>query len=726
MPHQPLFARYADLSIKTKIYIPFVALIAFVTLAGSWEYMESRNAESRLTAVTQEREQLLDSASTIPNCLDGLSALLARVGSMTQIIPAGEIRETYGAARTCTASSLARLKSGQLAKELADEVSSTEEQIGRWFAAARVALGLEHGSAVPAWWAVEAEGQEAHSIAGRLILSVSAVTTDAEHAMHEQMLSGLGMAFLLAFLTLAMLLLTSIYQTRTIVAPLIRLKNTAEAVVAGKSGAAFSEAGRRDEIGALSTAICKMHGTLAENVERITQLAYGDGLTGLANRACAQRDLVTCLAEGRKGKTFALVHLDLDNFKRVNDTLGHAAGDDLLSTFGERLRFLVEETGAGKAYRWGGDEFLVIVDDQDICLAEMCSELVDVLGIPVECAGSEVNPTASLGVARYPEDGESVDALMVYADIALYKAKESGRDGFHFFSKELKQQIDEEARIERQLRSALTHRQLFLAYQPQVDVESHKVTGIECLLRWRHPENGVQSPDHFLHVAEACRLAPEIGRYVLDESMGAARKWMDAGFEFGRVAVNVSPQHVKVGTIFDDFTDAMSKHGVTPKYVAAEVVESILLDAPSGAQTSFIERLHNLGVHMELDDFGTGYASLSHLSSLPIDGFKIDKTFIDRMLTEEKIGVVVQSLVTMARLMQITLVCEGVETQEQCAYLQNCGQCSIQGYYFARPMEFNEMTAWLQDRMTTNAPIVPDPEIGEDSNVRFLPDNRRV
>lgn len=705
--------------------MPFVALLSLMTLVGAWTYWESKTIRSQLETLTHERERLLQSTSTIPNCLDELAALLVKVGSMTKIVPAEAIRETYGSAQSCSAGKLAKLKSKQLAEGIEIQANLTEAQIGRWFSAVRLVLGLEQDSSIPAQWDVEAKRRDAYDSAERLILSVDMLTSDAHDVMHDRWFSDIGMAFLLVFLTLAVVLLISIYQAQTIVGPLIRIKNTAEAVAAGKAGAVFDETKREDEIGALSLAILKMHETLVENFEQITQLAFGDSLTGLANRACAQRDLVKCLSEGRKGRKFALIHLDLDKFKRINDTLGHAAGDDLLSTVGERLRYVLSQTGVGKAYRWGGDEFLIIVDSMDVDLVELCSEVVDILGVPVDCAGTEVHPTASLGIARYPEDGDSVDALMVYADIALYKAKEGGRDGFHFFSKDLKQQIDEEAQIERQLRQALTQRQLFLVYQPQLDAISHKVTGIECLLRWRQSDKVVRSPDYFLHVAEASRLAPEIGRYVLDEAMGATRKWMDAGLEFGRTAVNMSPQHVKAGTIFEDFTHAMSKHGVVPEFVTAEVVESIILETPNTSEVGFIERLHNLGVHVELDDFGTGYASLSHLSSLPIDGFKIDKSFIDLMLVDEKIAVVVQSLVRMARLMHITLVCEGVETREQYHYLQNCGQCSIQGYYFARPMEFDAMTTWLHDRTISDGAMESGPATGGNSNVRLLADNRR-
>jgi len=683
-------------SIKKQMYLPLLALFILVLGFGGWAYYEGRAVQLWTLTITEERERLLQSSSSVTDCLDEFDHLISSVSRMTEIIPANTIRRKFGTVRDCVDQKIATLHGSEFASEFLPDLGALRLEIDAWFTLAAVPLGLEAGSSVPTVWVVEAQKQKAYKAAEQLVFDVSDLISRAENRMNSQWVGDLQRAFSIVFSGLVLVLVLAVFHARSVVSPLIRIKNNAQAIASGGKGLAFTDSERRDEIGDLSKAIGAMHETLNSQVKQITCLAFEDNLTKLRNRAGCQRDMISRIDGRKDGDRFALVHLDLDKFKRVNDTLGHAAGDVLLAEIGRRLSKLLEETDSGTAYRWGGDEFLLLVDRVDDALVDLCAELVDVLSIPIQYEDTTIRPTASLGIARFPEDGDTFDALMVYSDIALYKAKENGRDGFHFFTKELKQQIDIEAKIERELRVALEERQLFLVYQPQLDATSHKVTGIECLLRWRHPQRGVLGPASFLGVAEASNLAPLLGRFVLDEAFAAARKWLDLGHDFGRIAVNLSPQHVKIGTVFDDFTGAMARHGIKPEFVAAEVLESLFLDNEDVQQIEFIEHLHNIGVHIELDDFGTGYASLSHLSSLPIDGLKIDKSFVDRMLVDSKKKVVVQSLVSMARLMHIDLVCEGVETQDQYVFLRECGYCSIQGYLFARPMPFDDMTNWLE------------------------------
>lgn len=683
-------------SIKKQMYLPLLALFILVLGFGGWAYYEGRAVQLWTLTITEERERLLQSSSSVTGCLDEFDQLISSVRGMTEIIPAKTIRRKFVTVRDCVDRKIAMLQGSEFASEFLPDLGVLQFEIDAWFKLAAVPLGLETGSTVPTAWIVDDQKRKAYKAAEELVFDVSDLISRAENRMNSQWVGDLQSAFAIVFSGLVLVLVLAVFHARAIVSPLIRIKDNAQAIASGGKGLAFADSGRGDEIGDLSKAIGAMHETLNSQVKQITCLAFEDTLTKLRNRAGCQRDMMNKIDGRKDGDKFALVHLDLDKFKRVNDTLGHAAGDVLLAEVGRRLSKLLEETEAGTAYRWGGDEFLLLVDRVGDALVDLCAELVDVLSIPIQYEDTTIRPTASLGVARFPEDGDTFDALMVYSDIALYKAKENGRDGFHFFTKELKQQIDIEAKIERELRVALEERQLFLVYQPQLDATSHKVTGIESLLRWRHPQRGILSPAAFLGVAEASNLAPLVGRYVLDEAFAAARKWLDLGYEFGRIAVNLSPQHVKIGTVFDDFTGAMARHGIKPEFVAAEVLESLFLDNEDVQQIEFIEHLHNIGVHIELDDFGTGYASLSHLSSLPIDGLKIDKSFVDRMLVDSKKKVVVQSLVSMARLMHIDLVCEGVETREQYLFLRECGYCAIQGYLFARPMPFDDMTEWLE------------------------------
>lgn len=443
-----------------------------------------------------------------------------------------------------------------------------------------------------------------------------------------------------------------------------------------------------------------------KHLEVMKRIAYFDELTQLGNRRCCIKDLETRLTRSSGEKGFALIHLDLDNFKRVNDTMGHGGGDRLLAEVGRRLQLVVEETQMGRSYRWGGDEFVAVIDDAEIDIQDVCRELTDILSVPIPFGKIEIHPSASLGVARYPEDGKTVEKLMVHADIALYKAKERGKDGFHFFTKEMKDKIDRDAEVEREIRTALEEEQFIAMFQPQVDLQTLTVTGIEALARWNHPQKGLLTPSYFLSVAEGNKLMTRIGRRIFDQAFSAACQWRDAGIKFGRISVNLSSQDIEFGTAIDDLTTAMNRHGLPPECVSVEIVESVLLDDHDDARISLLEQLHDLGIKIELDDFGTGYAALHHLASLPVTGVKVDQSFTNRMLQDEKKSVVISSLITMAKLLRLEVVVEGIETPAQMRRLQELGYGSMQGYLISKPLGLKEMTAWLKsDHISLQHPV---------------------
>jgi len=437
---------------------------------------------------------------------------------------------------------------------------------------------------------------------------------------------------------------------------------------------------------------------LLNTKQRLERIAYFDGLTGLANRAHCQKDLAARFTMADPSRRFAVIQIDLDNFKRVNDTLSHAAGDHLLRTLGERLTLFTGEFCNFKPYRWGGDEFVAVVEhDDNTDLASVCEELTDLIAIPLKYQNTTLRPTVSLGVARYPEDATDLEALMIFADLALYKTKELGRDGYQFFTSKMKEDIDAESRIEQELRVAIDEGQLELYYQPQLNVHDETITGFEALLRWNHPDRGMITPGDFLSVVESSGLAPAVGRKVFDDAMAAVRRWVDDDLEFGRMAVNLSPQHLRQGTVLDDYFGAMDRHGVDPRYLGVEFLESFLLDDPNANVADILKQLLARGIHVELDDFGTGYASLSHLSTMPINGLKIDRSFVQEMIADPKQQVIVSSLISLSKLMNLRVVCEGIESWQQVQIIARIGKCSIQGYFVARPMAFEAATDWIRN-----------------------------
>ncbi len=442
---------------------------------------------------------------------------------------------------------------------------------------------------------------------------------------------------------------------------------------------------------------------LQDAKERLEQIAYFDTLTGLANRAHCQKDMGEKFTSDDPDNKFAIIQIDLDKFKRVNDTLGHDAGDLLLRTLGERMNLLASEIDGFKSYRWGGDEFIALVDrDDDTDLDAICSELNDMIAIPLKYESATLRPSVSLGVARYPEDAKDLKSLMIFSDLALYRTKELGRDGYHFFTPEMKEKVDTEARIEHELRFAIEANQLELYFQPQLDIDDESITGIEALIRWNHPERGLIGPGEFLSISEATGLAPAIGCKVFEYAMKAARAWIDDGLEFGRLAVNLSPEHLKKGTILDDYFSAMEKYQIESHFLTVEFLESFIFDDPNANITDILHQFRAKNIHVELDDFGTGYASLSHLSTMPITGLKVDKSFVDQITNDPRQRGIVSSLISMSKLMNLHVVCEGVETRQQVEAMTSIGKCSIQGYLVAQPMSFEVMTEWIKNSRNIN------------------------
>jgi len=426
---------------------------------------------------------------------------------------------------------------------------------------------------------------------------------------------------------------------------------------------------------------------------RAERLAYFDPLTKLSNRRACQRDAAKRFDD--VDKPSFLIHVDLDEFKRVNDTLGHLAGDYCLEETGRRLREV--SRGLGTPYRWGGDEFVIIADSSTADPNVLCERARRVMRMPMEFKGNRFWPTVSMGIALCPEDGRDFDTLLVNADLALYHSKDHGKDRFTFFKPDMKKDSDKEAQIELELHTAIQNDEFFLVFQPQVNLRSHTVTGVEALVRWQHPERGELPPSEFLPLIEKTRLAPVLGELVIDKSLAAARHWLDAGLEFGRIAVNVSQSHLATGSLVEHFKAAMEKYTIEPERVTAEVVESVFLDDSRSGSLTALTELFALGIHVELDDFGTGYASLTHVADLPIKGLKIDRSFTVQMLEDDKKATVVNQLISLARSLNIGVVCEGVETEAQYDCLKMMGDFSIQGYLVARPMPFDRMTDWMSE-----------------------------
>jgi diguanylate cyclase (GGDEF)-like protein/PAS domain S-box-containing protein len=414
---------------------------------------------------------------------------------------------------------------------------------------------------------------------------------------------------------------------------------------------------------------------------RIAHLARHDTLTDLPNRAELMAQVEQALARAQRGAGFALLCLDLDRFKQVNDTLGHPVGDKLLREVTARLRQSVR--AADVVARLGGDEFAIIQDaaSQPESATALSERLVSVIGAPYVIDGHGISVGVSIGIALAPADGASAEALMKNADLALYRAKGDGRGTWRCFEPAMDQRIQHRRRLEMDLRAALDRGEFAMVYQPLVDVTTGRLNAFEALLRWNHPTRGVVPPDEFIPLAEETGLILPIGRWVLGRACREAAAWPMPH----AVAVNVSPAQFRQPGFVDDVVAALGASGLPPERLELEVTETIMLQ-DSVATVAQLNRLRRLGVRIAMDDFGTGYSSLSYLRSFPFDKIKIDRSFIRDLGEREEARAIVRAIAALGTSLGMRTAAEGVETQEQLSQLSAEGCTDAQGFLFGRPM----------------------------------------
>ncbi|MDO7086398.1 EAL domain-containing protein [Pseudocolwellia sp. AS88] len=430
-----------------------------------------------------------------------------------------------------------------------------------------------------------------------------------------------------------------------------------------------------------------------KNQKRIKSLAYADELTGLANRShlfASIKELIS--ASEKKHKPFSLLYIDLDNFKSVNDSLGHDIGDYLLQVIAQRLISLGDKVDS--VSRIGGDEFCVILSDQDNA-ALIAQEVIDTVSKTIKLSGRNFNPTCSVGIARYPDDGTSLECLLKASDIALYSAKKTGKNCFAFYKIELSIIAEYHFRAEQYLREAIEKKQLKLVYQPQVDIDSGMIVGVEALSRWTHSELGVVSPVEFIEMAERIGMIKQLTEWVLYEACSQGVKWHKAGFTDLRVTVNISPTHLADADFIPLIKRVIESTGMKSQCLELEITESVV--QTNHEDFSIFKSLKELGVLLAIDDFGSGYSSFASLKYLTVDYIKIDKYFIHDMFLDHKTELLIGSMIEMGHHLGYKVIAEGVETFEQFDILKLLGCDIIQGYLFSKPIKPEDISLLLND-----------------------------
>ena len=420
--------------------------------------------------------------------------------------------------------------------------------------------------------------------------------------------------------------------------------------------------------------------------QKVQELARFDSLTGLPNRNMFLGELDHLMARSRRqGTSFAVCFIDLDRFKTINDSLGHAAGDELLKLMGQRLAEALRDSDL--VARLGGDEFVVLIEGGASAsqLTRVAQKMLDAIAEPVALQGCSFLVTGSIGIAQFPGDGEDAATLLRHADAAMYLAKERGKNNLQFYTAELADEAARQFALEAELRLALGRDELVLHYQPKIDVASGDMTSVEALVRWNHPQRGMVPPGDFIPLAEDRGLIVPLGRWVIQAACRQIRDWRVAGACPVPVAVNLSARQFASDSLVDDLVDAMRQYGVSPAELEVELTESALMAEPERA-SDVLRELSAMGMRIAIDDFGTGYSSLSYLKRFPAQTVKIDRSFISGLPADNDDTAITQAVIAMAHSLGLTVVAEGVETEDQMQVLRRLGCDEAQGYLLGRPM----------------------------------------
>ena len=443
--------------------------------------------------------------------------------------------------------------------------------------------------------------------------------------------------------------------------------------------------------------------------EKIRELAYFDSLTTLPNRVSFKDSLERSLSRARRhGGELAVLFLDLDDFKRVNDTLGHSAGDMLLKGVADRLRSTVRTSDTlgrqadsdrgGAVARLGGDEFTILVTDlqraEDAGL--VAKRILDKLSKPFDLNGTVTYTTPSIGISVFPRDGDDSEALLKHADTAMYYAKRAGKNVFKFHDDEMNEAVRKRAILDSNLRQAMSRGEFELHYQPQLALGDGRVVAVEALLRWSCGELGPVSPVDFIPLAEENGLIVSIGEWVLRTACVQAKRWRDEGINLTRMAVNISAAQFVRSDFVEMVARVLNDSGLEPEALELEITESLLAKDADGAVAT-LRALKKIGIQLSIDDFGTGYSSLSQLKRFPIDRLKIDRSFVNEIISDPDDAAITDAIIAMAKSMSLQVIAEGVETAEQMHFLKRTGCHEIQGYYISKPKSGEDLQSFLRD-----------------------------
>jgi diguanylate cyclase (GGDEF)-like protein/PAS domain S-box-containing protein len=457
---------------------------------------------------------------------------------------------------------------------------------------------------------------------------------------------------------------------------------------------------RTDELAAANTKLKEEIEERLQAEERARHLSLHDALTGLPNRRLLQDRLVQSLAQARReGWSVAVVFVDLDRFKSVNDSVGHAAGDEVLREMARRLKTALRDSDT--VSRIGGDEFVVVLPhvQTQVDVPPVANKLLQDLSLPMTVGGRELRVTPSIGISVYPDDGEDALKLLSHADAAMYHAKEMGRRNIQFYAATMSEQVQTRLRLESDLHRAAERGELVMYLQPRIDLMRRTICGAESLIRWRHPQDGLLMPATFIPIAEESGQIVALGDWALNAACAQVVRWRESGLPALPISVNLSARQFLDAELPRRVADALTRHGIAPSLIELEITETTLMENTEDTMNRFAD-LRRLGVRIAIDDFGTGFSSLAYLKRFSVDCLKIDHSFVRDIGSDPDDAAIVRAIVNLAQSLQLRVTAEGVETRDQLFFLAACGCQEVQGYLFGKPMPEEELAALLKQGLS--------------------------
>ena len=688
-------------SLRVSIFLPLGLLLIIGSSAMFWISETARSSHEHAEIHQQQVTTALETVVSTRASIAEFDEYLSEVTSFDRIIPQEEISDTYTLLRSRVLNNLRELTTHVEMGVGADTLIELELSAIKWINDAEIVLGLRRSNKVPTLENISVKKDHIQSMMSSVYDQARVFEERALEENRSQFREHMTAAQIALIALLIVGGLVAFYHANHLASALQRLSADMARIRRGQFDFEVEDASRKDEIGDMARNVASFSRDLQEltaTKEHVEYLALHDPLTGLRNRRCMDRQLDKIRNANNLDQDLMAMHIDLDRFKIANDTHGHHAGDEILKAIAKVLMREVSPTDL--LFRVGGDEFLVL--SWENTTQEKASKLAESIirgaSEPIAYKGAELQVNASIGVAFYSESERDPEVLLSNADLALYDAKAAGRGLFKFSSKAQRIQRERQRATLEQLKRGLSQHELIVHFQPQIDVSTNSIVGMEALIRWDHPERGLLAPIHFLDIAMESGLGDELTTLCIEQSIEALKTWRKLAIEVPRVSINLAADQLRNPDLIEELNQRVCDGGLSSADISIEIVESVLFGGHEDLAISQVKRLRDLGYQIELDDFGTGHASISNLTRFKVDRIKIDRMFVSDIDTNKDKHTIVEALTDLARKLDIECLAEGVETRHERDELVSLGCTQFQGYLFSRPQPQNAITHWLLHR----------------------------